>query len=381
MKNYKIGIDAHNIRAGGGITHLKEILQDFNQLEHDGSLILLWATKNTLDQIEDNPYIEKKTNFFINFNIITRIFWHRFLLSKELIKNKCDILFVPGSMFVTKFRPIVTLSQNMLPFEKTERERYGFSIMYFKLLSLFFLQKKSFKNANGVIFLTNYAKNYILEKTKIKIQNTQIIPHGISNSFFKDYRIIVKKFSKENPFKIVYISNIDVYKHQDIVSQAIIELHNENVWVSIDYWGPAYMPALNKLNKIIKKENNLNLINYKGKTNHNNLKNIISTYDLFLYASSCENMPNILLEGMALGLPIACSNLGPMPEILRDGGLYFNPLNINEIKNAIKKYYDSVDLRIEKSILSTKLAKNYSWNNCSINTFNFLIKIKDNYEK
>ena len=47
--------------------------------------------------------------------------------------------------------------------------------------------------------------------------------------------------------------------------------------------------------------------------------------ELFVFASSCENLPNILIEGMAAGLPIACSRRPPMPEVLGDAGESFDP--------------------------------------------------------
>ena len=44
-----------------------------------------------------------------------------------------------------------------------------------------------------------------------------------------------------------------------------------------------------------------------------------------IFASSCESSSCVLIENMASGLPIACSNRGPMPEVLKDGGVYFDP--------------------------------------------------------
>ena len=52
---------------------------------------------------------------------------------------------------------------------------------------------------------------------------------------------------------------------------------------------------------------------------------VLSKANLFIFASSCENMPNTLLEGMASGLPIACSDRGPMPETLQDRGILSMP--------------------------------------------------------
>ena len=57
-----------------------------------------------------------------------------------------------------------------------------------------------------------------------------------------------------------------------------------------------------------------------GSVDHNILPDFLSNCDLFIFGSSCENMPNTLVEGMASGLPILSSNRGPMPEILKMGG-------------------------------------------------------------
>ena len=48
-------------------------------------------------------------------------------------------------------------------------------------------------------------------------------------------------------------------------------------------------------------------------------------------------MLNTLIESTCVGLPIACSNRGPMPEVLEDGGVYFDPENTQSIKRSIEK--------------------------------------------
>jgi len=45
---------------------------------------------------------------------------------------------------------------------------------------------------------------------------------------------------------------------------------------------------------------------------------------------------NILVEAMASGLPIACSNRGPMPEVLGDAGVYFDPEDPHDIARALR---------------------------------------------
>ena len=64
----KIGIDAVNIRHGGGITHLKELLDHASPEKDKFSKIIVWSNKDTLNNIGDHLWLKKKevdkTNFF-----------------------------------------------------------------------------------------------------------------------------------------------------------------------------------------------------------------------------------------------------------------------------------------------------------------------------
>ena len=82
--------------------------------------------------------------------------------------------------------------------------------------------------------------------------------------------------------------------------------------------------------------------------------------------------PFVWLEGMAAGLPIECSNHGPMPEILGDFGVYFDPENPQEIAKSIRLLIESPELRAEKAKAAYTLAQQYSWKRCASETFAFL---------
>ena len=97
--------------------------------------------------------------------------------------------------------------------------------------------------------------------------------------------------------------------------------------------------------------------------------------EMFVFTSTCENMPNILIEAMASGLPICCSKYLPMPEFLEDGGLYFDPLNSTDIANKIEKLLLNIELRKSLSEKSYKLSTKYTWEKCSNETFKFLSSI------
>jgi glycosyltransferase involved in cell wall biosynthesis len=81
----------------------------------------------------------------------------------------------------------------------------------------------------------------------------------------------------------------------------------------------------------------------------------------FVFASSCENCPNTLLEAMASGLPTVCSNVAPMPEFAGDSALYFDPANPQSIADAIMPLMDNPALRVQLSQRAQSKVKDRTW--------------------
>jgi glycosyltransferase involved in cell wall biosynthesis len=375
---YVIGIDGTNLRQGGGITHLVELLRAARPEEHAISQVLVWSNSNTLAAIEDRPWLVKLNPPELNGGMVKRIFWQKWNLSQAAHEAGCDLLFVPGGTYVGSFKPVVTMSRNMLPFEMQELSRYGFSVKTLRLLLLRQSQSHSFHQADGVIFLTQYARHSVLAITGALKGETPIIPHGHNARFQlkpKGQRAI-EEYSIDNPYRLVYVSIIDQYKHQWHVVEAVAALRLAGVPVTLDLIGPAYPAALERLEKSINRcDPQRNWVSYHGAVPYEDLHLKYAQADLGIFASSCENMPNILLETMAAGLPVACANRGPMQEVLGEAGVYFNPERPVEIARALRQLIDFPQLRVALAKASFERSEQYTWKRCANDTLTFLSKI------
>ena len=81
---------------------------------------------------------------------------------------------------------------------------------------------------------------------------------------------------------------------------------------------------------------------------------------------------------MAAGLPIASSDRGPIPEVLKDAGLYFNPESVSSIKNCLQYMIENPNLLQSLSAKAKQYSQAYSWKKCADETFAFLSSV---YEK
>ena len=379
-----VGIDAANIRGGGGVTHLVELLRAADPLAHGFSQVIVWSGQATLRRIEDRPWLMKSHQPLLNKSLPYRAFWQRFRLSGLARVNGCDVLFVPGGSYAGDFHPMVTMSRNLLPFEWRELRRFGWSWLTLKWALLRITQARTFQRANGLIFLTRYAQEAVMRIIKTTAGKTTIVPHGVDDRFASPPReqLPINCYSVDRPFRVLYVSIIDMYKHQWHVADAVAQLRERGLPVVLDLVGPAYPPAMARLKKTLDRVDPAGeFVRYAGPLPHGELHARYAEAELCLFASSCENMPNILLEGMASGLPIACSNRGPMPEVLGDAGVYFAPDDPDDIARALPELIDSPELRARLAKASFERVQGFSWRRCASETFEFLAGVAINAER
>jgi glycosyltransferase involved in cell wall biosynthesis len=311
----------------------------------------------------------------------SRLAWRRRSLP-ELARADCDLLFAPGGLCTDRFHPVVTMSRNMLPFQWREAARYGPSRMLARLALLRLLQKRSFRTADGVIFLSQFAERAVLRTTGPFPGKMAVIPHGVGEPFFKAPRAqhSLNHFSATAPIRILYTSIVDVYKHQWYVAEAAAELRNDGIPIAIEFVGDSYPAAGRRLQSALRRlDPSGEFLSATGPVDHAALPSRYHAADAFVFASSCENLPNILLEAMAAGLPIACSRRGPMPEILRAGGLYFDPLRPQEIAGALRQLVTDAGLRERLAVEGHQRARQFSWANCARATFQFLADVLESH--
>lgn len=371
-----VGIDAFNLRRGGGITHLVELLRAADPNRHGFEKVILWGGAGTLSKVDERPWLEKVHEPMLDLSLPFRVFWHQVMERRRARQARCDVVFLPGGTVSSGFSPVVTMCRNMLPFEWRELMRYGWSLITLKLIVLRWTQAASFREADGLIFLTKYAREVVGDVARLKGGSAITIPHGISPRFFHPPRNTRKDdFTWKDPCRLLYVSIISPYKHQWHVAEAVARLRSKGIPVTLELIGPQDS-GVERLRQTIRAvDPGGDFISYRGAIPYELLERHYVTADIGVFASSCENMPNILLEGMAAGLPMVCSRMGPMPEILGDAGEYFNPLDPEDIANAIRRLVESHELRARHAQSAFERAKCYSWERCSNDTFAYLSAI------
>jgi glycosyltransferase involved in cell wall biosynthesis len=373
-----IAIDASRNRSGGAKTHLIEMLNAIDPRQHGIALVHVWSYKQLLNALPDVPWLIKHNPRELGKSLLWQVWWQYSQFPREIRKYCCDVLLTTDAGSVCTFMPAVVMSRDMLSFEPKEMDRYGFSFARIRLLLLKFMQIRSLRRATGVLFLTKYAAE-VVQRFTGRLQSFRIIPHGIGDQFRQ--QTTAEMWTKSaTEIKCVYVSNVDMYKHQWHVVKAIAMLRSAGHAVSLQLIGGGSGRAKALLDDAIAREDATGkFVEIVDAVPHHEIPNYLAKADIFIFASSCENMPNILIEAMASGLPIACSNRGPMPEILQDTGAYFDPENPTSIATAIEKLSLDEVFRKKAANKNKLLSDQYSWTRCAKETWAFLADVATEY--
>ena len=335
----KIVINAFSARIGGAQTYLLNLL---NNLPGNFPLeIHIFAPRKLVLPIHDS--IKRIYTKFPTENPILRAFWEIFLLPFYLRNEKADILFCPGGLNFTLAPAsckVISMFRNMMPFDKSlitkmplnPQKIRNILIKRFILFTLF--------HSDLVIFISKYARDLILEK--IKIKNYLVIPHGIPKNFYKSSKNIKRPILAPYGKYIIYVSRFDIYKHHINLINAFanipIKLRND---LSLVFIGETNLPEFQHVQKLIQNLKLENKIRIIGAIPYSDLPGWYQNAESIVFASSCENCPNILMEALASGRPVLSSNVMPMPEFGGNKIQYFSPFDTNDITQAIIKIHSN----------------------------------------
>ena len=100
---------------------------------------------------------------------------------------------------------------------------------------------------------------------------------------------------------------------------------------------------------------------------------ILKKASLLVLPSFYEGFGMQILEAFSFGVPVATSRVSSMPEVAGEAAVYFDPHNINEIKNSIKSVLVDKSLSDGLIIKGRQRLESFSWRSCAEQTLNILI--------
>lgn len=225
------------------------------------------------------------------------------------------------------------------------------------------LVKESVKQADKIIVPSISTKNDLVNLLKISQEKIIIILLGIED-FFKPYKIeeslhVTKKYNLPERF-ILFLGAFVPRKNLTKLIEAFSIISDKEIkLVLVGSYLTDYKNILSKISEL-----NLNnrVILIDGATiSREELPFLYNLAELFVFPSLYEGFGLPILEAMACGIPVTCSNISSLPEIANNAALLFNPHNIEDIADKINRILSSREIRDSLIKKGIENSKKFSW--------------------
>lgn len=367
-------VNALSARRGGGQTYIKKLLSN---LENANIRIYLLAPFSlTLDNYQEN--ITRLTTRWPTNNPFLRILYEKLLLSHLVKKIKADVVFWPGGLISCRVpvncKTVMTF-QNMMPFTNDQRTKFPLGYMRVRHWLLEKGILASMKHADMIIFLSNFAKDLITSRLGYNPENSQIIPHGVGKEFEAIDTVPRPNWLPVEEY-FLYVSDFYEYKNQIEVVRAYALLKQKRKTTEklllVGFFGTNYGKKVKAeiLNLGLKDD-----VIITGFRSHEELPAINYYAKIIIFASACENCPNILLEAMNCGKPLIVANCQPMPEFSGDAVVYFDPTSPQDLADKIRRIVDWPDKLQELGKKTKQRSLQYNWQITSRKTWTAITKL------
>ncbi len=351
-----IGIDFIGTNLGSGTkTYNINFCKELNSLAVSSN-IKIFICKNYLSQISQEFNSNSKIEYVVkpNFLSITffRLFWMQFILPFELKSLGIKKLYSPMnfSPIIAKFlniKVILCLHSNLpwIYYNLMPGNRIR-NLITKKLMEI------SIYNCDLLIVNSFFAKEEIVKNLNLSKKKIEVVYLGVNKSFFsiKNEKNLINHFNYDNRYILSVISCVKYHNIINLLYAFKILIRDTDIRLVL------VLQILDKdyfleIKKFIKNNFLGSQIIIFSDVNINQLPKVYKNADLYVFTSYCEVFGLTSLEAMSKEIPVVISNRSALPEINGNAALYFDPDNINEIKNSLKKAL------LEKSLRKT-LIKN-----------------------
>ena len=102
---------------------------------------------------------------------------------------------------------------------------------------------------------------------------------------------------------------------------------------------------------------------------------LLSGARLFVFPSLYEGFGLPVLEALACGTPVVCSNASSLPEVAGDAALLVDPLDVEGLAAALERVLRDEELRAELIERGFEQVRKFSWERCARETLDVLERV------
>lgn len=241
--------------------------------------------------------------------------------------------------------------------------------------------KRGLLKVQKIIAASQFIRNDLI-KHGIDKDKIEVVYNGIDHKLFfpqidiSEDVVDIKPFAIKKPY-FIYGSRLSgpEKKHVELIKAFSLFKKNTGLPHRLVLAG-ADGPYSSEVHKAAFESDYASDIFLTGYFPHESFPQLYAGSEALIFPSTCEGVGLPVLEAMATGVPVACSNASALPEIAGNATIYFDSDNIVDIALSLEKL--ATDKKLCENLVHKGIewAKKFNWENTVKETIEIAKSIK-----
>jgi glycosyltransferase involved in cell wall biosynthesis len=341
----RIGVNALYLIPGGvGGTeiYLRRLLAALASIDRQNEYFV-FTNRETTDLVPRQANFHAKPQAVRASFRPARILWEQIAL--PLQSTRLDVLLNPGFTSPTLAPcPCVTVFHDLQHVHHPEYFRW-FDLPFWKLLL-----RASAHRARRLIAVSQATRQDLVRVYGLSVDRIDVVLHGVEPEFFALDR------TRTEPF-VLCVSTLHPHKNLDRLIRAYAR-HRRPWRLIIAGMRGFFADALERLIQDLGVQDSVKLTGWIPRAE---LLQLYARAKAFVYPSTFEGFGMPVLEALAAGIPVACSDIPPLREVAGDAALFFDPLSEDAIAGALDRIVNDGELRTQLAEAGPQRARAFTW--------------------
>ena len=350
----RFSVDGHAIgrHLTGNEVYIRSLLNAFAALDRESEFITYLSIDEARNWLPKSFQVRS-----VSANPFVRLGWE---LSNQLRKDQPDLVHVQYTSPLGCPVPVVVSVHDVSFLEHPQFFSRG------RAMQLKYTVERTVRRAARILTGSEFSRKRILKAYRLNEGQVVVVPNAAAPVFRPLHTelaldVVRKRFELPAPY-VLSVGDLQPRKNQVGLIRAFAAMVRANpqirhrlALVGKDTW---FSP---RVREAAKQSGISDRIRFLGFVSDDELLHLYNACDVFVFPSFYEGFGLPLLEAMACGRAVACSNTSAMPEVADGAAILFNPYVTDEIARAMSDLILDHELRIRMERLGQQRASFFNW--------------------
>ncbi len=364
MTPLRIGVNALYLLPGGvGGTeiYLRQLLRALAEIDSPHHYLVFTNCETGSDLLPRSSRFEQCPQPVDAVNRVSRILFEQFRLPGAVRRQKVNVLLNPGFT-----GPVLSGVPSVTVFHDLQHVRHPEHFRSFDLLFWRFLLWQSAKKSKHLIAVSEATQRDLVQHYHVSADAVSVVMHGVEPEFFSLGRI-----PDEGLPYVLCVSTLHPHKNLERLVRVFAQLRSKRPQLRLVLAGMRGFQT-KQIEKQISDSGVAAAVDVTGWIARERLYDLYRRATVFVYPSTFEGFGMPVLEALAAGVPVACSDIPPLREVAGGAALFFNPGREDEMVEALDRLLSDAALAGGLAAAGKARARLFTWENAARATLDCL---------